>query len=269
MAKLVDYNATVISRVDINPFLIILGIKPDQQPYPFKAGQYTVVGLKASTARVKESAPEVSPKTGDAVIQRAYSIASANNAGQLDFYLALVSHGELTPRLFTLQKNDRVYIGPKATGVFTLDSVAPSKSLLLMATGTGLAPYISMLRSQMNDLKNRKVVVLHGVRHSGDLGYREELEELAHKHSNIIYMPVISQPAKDPTWTGLTGYLQESLFSGEVEKRTGLQIKPDNFDAFICGNPSMIESTIAKLSAVGFVLIKGRNPGNIHIEEYW
>lgn len=269
MAKQVDYNATVISRLDINPFLIILGIKPDQQPYNFKPGQYTVVGLKASTGRVKESTPEANPKTGDAIIQRAYSIASANNTGELDFYLALVSHGELTPRLFTLQKNDRVYIGAKATGVFTLDAVAPTKSLLLMATGTGLAPYISMVRSQMNELKNRKVVILHGVRHSGDLGYREELEELSKKHANIVYMPVISQPAKDPTWTGLSGYLQETLFSGEVEKRTSLEITPENFDAFICGNPSMIEAAIAKLTAVGFVLAKGRNPGTIHIEEYW
>lgn len=269
MAKIVQYNATVISRVDINPFLIILKIKPDQQPYHFKPGQYTVVGLKASTQRIAGSTPESNPKTGDAIIQRAYSIASENTTGELDFYLALVSHGELTPRLFTLQTNDRVYVGTKVTGVFTLDSVAPDKHLLLMATGTGLAPYISMLRSQMNELKDRKVVVLHGVRHSSDLGYREELESLSQKSHNIIYMPTISQPAKDPSWTGLTGYLQDKLFSGEVEKRTGLKIAPENFDVFICGNPAMIEATISKLVSVGFVLAKGRTPGTIHIEEYW
>jgi ferredoxin--NADP+ reductase len=177
MAK--DYNATVTSRLDINPFLIVLGIKPDQQPYNFKPGQYTVVGLKASTPRVEGSTPEANPKEGDVVIQRAYSVASGNKEAALDFYLALVSHGELTPRLFTLKEGDRVYVGAKATGVFTLDSVAPNKSLLLMATGTGLAPYISMLRTQLDELKNRKVVVLHGVRHSTDLGYREELEALS------------------------------------------------------------------------------------------
>lgn len=267
MAK--DYNATVTSRLDINPFLIVLGIKPDQQPYSFKPGQYTVVGLKASTPRVEGSTPEANPKEGDAVIQRAYSIASANTSESLDFYLALVSHGELTPRLFTLQKGDRVYVGAKATGVFTLESVAPTKSLLLMATGTGLAPYISMLRTQLNEFKNRKVVVFHGVRHSSDLGYREELEELSKKHSNIIYMPVISQPAKDPSWKGQAGYLQDLLFSGVVEQKTGLKVTPDNFDVFICGNPAMIEASIEKLSAQGFILAKGRNPGTIHIEEYW
>ena len=267
MAK--DYNATVTSRLDINPFLIILRIKPDQQPYSFKPGQYSVVGLKASTPRVEGSTPEANPKEGDAVIQRAYSIASGNTEDALDFYLALVSHGELTPRLFTLQKGDRVYVGAKATGLFTLDCVAPTKSILLMATGTGLAPYISMLRTQLEELKNRKVVVMHGVRHSTDLGYREELEELSQKHSNIIYMPVISQPAKDPSWKGQSGYLQEVLLSGIVEQKTGLKIAPDNFDVFICGNPAMIEAAIEKLSLQGFTLAKGRNPGTIHIEEYW
>jgi ferredoxin--NADP+ reductase len=82
-------------------------------------------------------------------------------------------------------------------------------------------------------------------------------------------MPVISQPAKDPSWTGLSGYLQEKLFSGIVEEKTKLKVTPDNFDVFICGNPAMIEASIVKLSEIGFVLIKGRNPGTIHIEEYW
>ena len=269
MAKQLDYNAVVTSRVDINPFLIILGVKPSVQPYPFKPGQYATLGLKASAPRIAGSTPEANPKEGDAGILRAYSISSANTSEELQFYLALVSHGELTPRLFSLQVGDKVYVSPKAVGIFTLERIEPNKNLLLMATGTGLAPYISMLRSQLDELKNKKVVVLHGVRHSGDLGYREELETLAKTHKNIVYMPVISQPAKDPSWKGLSGYLQETLFSGEVEKTTGLKVTPDNFDVFICGNPAMIEASIEKLSSVGFVLAKGKNPGTIHIEEYW
>jgi ferredoxin--NADP+ reductase len=269
MAKQVEYNASVVSRLDINSFLIILGIKPDQQPYPFKPGQYTTLALKASTPRVKEATAEANPKTGDDAIQRAYSVASANTTGVLDFYLALVSHGELTPRLFSLNVGDRVYVGPKATGLFTLEKIEEQKSLLFMATGTGLAPYISMLRSNFDWSKGRKVVVLHGVRHSSDLGYREELEELAKTQKNFFYMPVISQPSKDPTWQGLGGYLQDVLFSGEVSTKTGLKVSPDNFDVFICGNPAMIESSITKLNEVGFILAKGRTPGTIHIEEYW
>ena len=117
-----DYNATVTSRIDINPFLIILGIKPNQ-PSTFKPGQYTVLGLKASTPRVKESTPEANPKVGDVVIQRAYSIASSNTSEELQFYLALVSQGELTPRLFTLKKGDPLYVSAKCTGLFTFEKV--------------------------------------------------------------------------------------------------------------------------------------------------
>lgn len=268
MAKVVEYNAKVTSRLEINPFLIVLGVTPEQ-PVTFKPGQYVVLALKASTPRVSNSTPESNPKEGDAIIQRAYSIASANTSKELEFYLALVTAGELTPRLFSLKVGDPVYVSAKPVGLFTLDRVEEKKSLLLVATGTGLAPYISMLRSQMDVLKNKKVVVLQGARHVGDLGYRDELEVLAKKHPNIIYMPVLSQGAKDPAWKGLNGYLQDTIFSGEVEKRADLKVTPDNFDVFICGNPAMIKSAIEKLSAVGFVLAKGKTPGTIHIEEYW
>ena len=269
MAKLIDYNATVVSRTDLNPFLTILGVRPDIATVPFKPGQYTVLGLKAKETRVEGSLPDPKPKDGEQTIQRAYSIASGNQAGVLEFYLALVNHGELTPRLFALKNGDRVYASTKVTGMFTLDQVVPNKSLLLMATGTGLAPYISMLRSNYDWSQKRKVVVLHGVRHSSDLGYREELETLAKKQSNFIYLPIISQPDKDPTWKGLKGYLQETLFDGVVTKRTGLKILPENFDAFLCGNPAMIDAAIKKFTEVGFVLAKGKNPGTVHIEEYW
>lgn len=269
MAKIVDYNATVVSRVDLNPFLTIMGIKTDQATVAFKPGQYTVLGLKAREKRVEGSLPDEKLKEPDQTVQRAYSIASANHSGILEFYLALVSHGELTPRLFALQQSDRLYVSTKVTGVFTLDQVDPKKSLLLMATGTGLAPFISMVRSNFDWSTGRKVVIMHGVRHSGDLGYKDELEKLAQEQPNFIYMPIVSQPAKDLEWTGLTGYLQEVLFDGEVAKRTGLQITPENFDAFLCGNPAMIEAAIAKFNSLGFILAKGKTPGTIHIEEYW
>lgn len=269
MAKVIDYNATVVSRTDLNPFLTILGIKTDQTGGVFKPGQYTTLGLKAREKRVEGSLPDPKQKEPDQTVLRAYSIASANNSGILEFYLALVSHGELTPRLFALQPDDRLYVSPKVTGVFTLDIIEEKKHLLLMATGTGLAPFISMLRSNFDWSKGRKVVVMHGVRHSGDLGYKKELEALARQQPNFYYLPIVSQPNKDPEWKGLTGYLQEVLFEGEVAKQTGLKITPENFDAFLCGNPAMIEAAIAKFTSLGFVLAKGKIPGTIHIEEYW
>jgi ferredoxin--NADP+ reductase len=106
------------------------------------------LGLKASAPRVAgtDDDPEGDPTSagGDTLIRRAYSIASSSRADEfLEFYLTLVTSGELTPRLFHLQANDRVYVGPKAVGVFTLDRTPGDRHVLLVGTGTGLAPYVS------------------------------------------------------------------------------------------------------------------------------
>jgi ferredoxin--NADP+ reductase len=311
-----DYNATVSGREEIAPGLIILRVVPDNLPFEFKAGQYVVLGVKASVPRYGEEdgeapaaaevpvavgagAGEASASAGAAgliagtpesqaavaaqasaiaretadperMIRRAYSIASESRADEfLEFYLTLVSSGELTPRLFTLKLRDRLYVGPRAVGVFTLDKAAPSKHVLMIGTGTGLAPYMSMLRSELVCGGQRMFVVLHGARYSWDLGYRTELMGLARHCSNFHYMPVITRPQEDVTWKGRTGYLQNVIASGAVEAETGLALTPENFDIYLCGNPGMIETVIDWASARGFVRDKGHDIGTLHTEEYW
>jgi ferredoxin--NADP+ reductase len=180
-----------------------------------------------------------------------------------------VLSGELTPRLFTLKVRDRVYIGPKAVGVFTLDKVAQGKHVLMIGTGTGLAPYMSMLRSELVCNGPRQFVVVHGARFSWDLGYRTELTGLARHCGNFHYVPVITRPAEDVTWRGRSGYLQNVIASDAVEQETGLALTPDNFDIFLCGNPGMIETVIGWAEARGFVRDKGHDIGTLHTEEYW
>lgn len=264
------YNATVGQRIEVAPGLIILRVIPDDPLFSFEAGQYTVLGLKRGARRVVEADADETDGDPEKLIRRAYSIASSSLADEyVEFYVTLVASGELTPRLFALEIKDRLFLGAKATGVFTLDRVAPEKHLLLVGTGTGLAPYMSMLRSELVCGGPRRFVVLHGARYSWDLGYRNELNSLSRLCSNMTYIPVISRPGEDPTWKGLTGYLQEVLFSGVVEERTGVAVSPDTFDIFLCGNPSMIEEAKERLTAIGFTPDKGRAVGNLHIEEYW
>ncbi len=316
-----EYNATVSGRVEFAPGLIALRVVPDTLPFEFKAGQYVVLGVRASVPRFGEEdgvAPEGvevpvpvgagvaaveaaeaaggsggslgipgTPESRAAVaaqaatiardsadpermIRRAYSIASGSRADEfLEFYLTLVSSGELTPRLFSLQLRDRLYVGPKAVGVFTLDKAAPDKHILMISTGTGLAPYMSMLRSELVCGGSRKFVVLHGARFSWDLGYRTELMGLARHCSNFHYMPVITRPQEDITWKGRTGYLQNVIASGSIEEETGLPLTPDNFDIYLCGNPGMIATVIDWASDRGFVRDKGHDIGTLHTEEYW
>ena len=304
-----EYNATVSSRVEVAPGLVILRVAPDKLPFEFRSGQYVVLGLKASEPRIDESeaeAPSVvagpaeSPALAasvaaviagteesqaavdaqaasvaratadpDRMIRRAYSIASESRADEyLEFYLTVVMSGELTPRLFNLKIKDRLYVGPKAVGVFTLDK-APGKHILMIGTGTGLAPYMSMLRSELVCNGARHFVVVHGARFSWDLGYRTELTGLARHCRNFHYIPVITRPQEDVTWRGRSGYLQNLIASTAIEEETGLALTPENFDIFLCGNPGMIETVISWADARGFVRDKGHDIGTLHTEEYW
>ncbi len=304
-----EYNATVSSRVEVAPGLVIMRVVPDKLPFEFKAGQYVVLGLKASEPRIDESDPDApSVEAGghiyapaarvvateiagtaesraavdaqaasvarasadpERMIRRAYSIASESRSDEyLEFYLTVVLSGDLTPRLFKLKVKDRVYVGPKAVGVFTLDK-AVGKHILMIGTGTGLAPYMSMLRSELVCNGPRQFVVVHGARFSWDLGYRTELTGLARHCPNFHYIPVITRPQEDVTWKGKSGYLQNLIASGAIEEATSLPLTPDHFDIFLCGNPGMIETVIGWAEARGFTRDKGHDIGTLHTEEYW
>jgi ferredoxin/flavodoxin---NADP+ reductase len=265
-----SYNATVTGRIEVAPGLIILRVTPDNPLFPFEAGQYTVLGLKRKEPGATAEEGTGPPDNPEKMIKRAYSIASSSRASQYaEFYLTLVSSGELTPRLFALDEGGRLFMGPKATGVFTLARIPEGRHALLVATGTGLAPYMSMLRSEIENAGPRRFVVLHGARYSWDLGYRTELSVLSRSHSNLIYLPAISRAGDDASWNGLTGHLQDILFSGIVEERTGIPLAPDTLHVFLCGNPAMITAAKEGLIARGFTPDKGRVVGEIHTEEYW
>lgn len=268
MPKVLEYNATVVSKELINDHLLILKVQPEQEEFTFVPGQYATLGLKQSAKRIEYAKPEKDPNDDpEFMIRRAYSIASSPHESALEFYLAFVEDGTLTPRLFALEVGDKLFLNKKAVGKFTLDDVEEDKDLILMSTGTGLAPYISMLRHQFNWDTNRKTVVLHGVRHETDLGYRQELEALDEKYENFYYVPVLSRD--NPGWEGMKGYIQNVLFSDPFWDVTQLSLNSDETEVYICGNPAMIEQAIEGLEKRDFTLIKARQPGNIHIEEYW
>lgn len=264
------YNATVVGREQINPQLIILRVRPDHGLFEFKPGQFAVLGLQAREPRLPEADTENPAPAADKLIRRAYSIASSSVQKEyLEFYVTLVTSGELTPRLFGLSYGARLFLGPKASGFFTLDRVAPHKALVLIATGTGLAPYMSMLRTLLIHETERKFVVLHGARYSWDLGYRAELETLARLRPNFTYIPSITRPDEDPHFHGATGRVQNLLEQGVVQELTGVTLSPDQADVFLCGNPDMIKVVKEFLQARGFTPDDAKNPGTIHVEEYW
>lgn len=268
--KSTQYNATVVGREVINPQLLVLRVRPDAADYAFTPGQFAVLGLRAEEPRVPESDWEEVAAEPDRMIKRAYSIASASvERGYLEFYLALVTSGELTPRLFALPHGARLFVGPRASGFFTLDRVPPAKAVVLVATGTGLAPYVSMLRTLLITETVRKFVVLHGARCSWDLGYRGELESLARLRQNFTYIPSITRPEQDPHFRGQTGRIQKLVSDGLVEKLSGVRLDPADTDVFLCGNPDMILQVKSLLLQRGFTSDQGKQSGTLHVEEYW
>ena len=262
------YNATLIKLGELNSGLIIVRVQADESLFSFDAGQYTVLGLQASSARVPMSDPEEGSPSPDRLIRRAYSIASSSVENEyLEFYVSLVRSGALTPRLFALEEGDRLWLGPKAVGQFTLQQVEAEHDLILISTGTGLAPYISMVRTAHRCGEGRKFYVVHGARYSWDLGYRSELQALDHGCGTFSYLPTVTRA--DETWNGHVGRVQSVLEDGALDSILEGSLDPARQAIFVCGNPSMVEELQGRFEEIGYQVHRKGQPGNLHIERYW
>ncbi len=265
-------NATVMQIVEVSPGLAIFRVVPDEWTFDdFQAGQFGVLGLPGNADRCAVCDSEDEPADPEKIIKRAYSIASSSVTREfIEFYIVLVPSGRLTPRLFALKPGERVWLGPKIRGMFTLEDTPEDRHVVLVSTGTGLAPYMSMLRSQLTCGSRRRFAVLHGARHSWDLGYRSELMTLARMCPNFTYIPTISRPDEEPVpWAGESGYIQDLWQRDPLKEGWGFSPTPEGTHVFLCGNPSMVETMVEVLGESGFREHKRREPGQIHVERYW
>ena len=223
----------------------------DVVPAPYVPGQFVNLGLDSGGSRIK----------------RSYSVASA--AGELgEFYLTEVTGGGLTPELFQLHVGDRVWIDDRALGFFTLDYVPPARYLWLLATGTGLGPFIAMLRSPNVWQRFERIVLVHGVRQVAHLGYAEELATLVQaRGGQFAYVPIVSRDT--PPIGVQTGRLPALLDSGELERAAGLGLGPEGTHVLMCGNPAMIGDVQAVLERRDMHKHRPRKPGHISFESYW
>ncbi|MCF7807170.1 MAG: ferredoxin--NADP reductase [Candidatus Marinimicrobia bacterium] len=265
-------NATVTQKIEVSPGLMILRVVPDDWELPdFKSGQFTVLGLPGSAPRHQYSDAEPAVEDSGKLIRRAYSISSASVVKEyIEFYITMVRSGELTPRLFALKPGDKLFLSPKFTGVFTLDMVKDGANILLLGTGTGLAPYMSMLRDTLPCNRGQQYVIVHGAHHSWDLGYRSELNTIATVCDNFTYIPAITDPEEEHIkWGGETGFIQDLWERNVIQKRAGLSPSPTDTHIFLCGHPGMISAMLEKLEAEGYQEHSKKSPGNIHLERYW
>ena len=261
MAKLLEYNATLAERIDITDALTIFRVKPDTMPAErpwFVPGQYCVLGMNNAEK----------PELGST--RRSMSIASApEDDGAVEFYIRWVAKPEsenpLTHMLWKSAKpGERMYMRPVAAGVFTIkDTVGVDDPRLrvMVAAGTGSAPFVSMVRSELRRDPNAdlsKYVLLHGASYPADLGYRDELAQMVERNK-LKYWGTVSRPKEAVDWKGDVGRV-EAYFEGprldELEKRCGLAaggFTPKNVVVYICGLTGTITGTVIPLIDRGFV----------------
>ncbi|HPR64409.1 MAG TPA: ferredoxin--NADP reductase [Thermoanaerobaculia bacterium] len=245
---------------------------PDRWEFPsFSPGQHAILGLPGSAPRVAWSDSEPRTPPPGHIIKRPYSIASSSvDHAYLEFYIDLVRSGALSPRIFALQTGDRIWLSEQTRGLFTLEQVPSDRNILLIATGTGLAPYMSMVRTNLGTQTHRTLAVIHGARHSSELGYRSELQSIRRLCSNFFYLPAISRPEQEPVpWTGAVGRIQDLFIQGEIDRLTGNPPTAENTHIFLCGNPEMIMDMVEKYEERGFKEHSRRSAGNLHVERFW
>ncbi|NOZ35277.1 MAG: ferredoxin--NADP reductase [Chlorobi bacterium] len=265
------FNAVVTQIIQVSPSMKIFRIAPDGWELPdFKPGQFTALALPGSAPRVADATPNPKEFDPDKMIKRVYSIASSSKSKQfIEFYISLVRSGALTPRLFALEIGDKIELGKKMVGMFTLEQVPEDHNIVLVATGTGVAPYVSMLRSNILGGGKRKIAVIHGAANSWDLGYSSELMLLESLSDRFTYIPTILDSQNEPAaWNGDTRFVQDMWADGVIDNAWGIKPMPDNTHVFLCGNPKMVESMFELLAKDGFKEHKRKEPGEIHIESW-
>ncbi|MBM3924400.1 MAG: ferredoxin--NADP reductase [SAR202 cluster bacterium] len=224
-------KATLVDRKDISHDLMVIKLRPPFK-MEFKPGQYCTLGLDG--------------------IERAYSIASSPHEDNLEIFIELVPapDGALTPLLWKMKAGDEISIRPRCKGIFTLDE--KYQSHLMVATVTGVAPFVSMLRNYLHrGGQGHRFYVLEGASYRNEFTYDLELASMMKAHpETVVFVPTVSRP-KDPRntgWKGETGRVNE-VVERYIEK---LGLKPESTLVYACGHPGMIEDVKARLTPKGW-----------------
>ena len=218
---------------------------------PFEAGQFAKLALEVGAERVA----------------RPYSFVNAPGATPLEFYYAIVPGGPLSLRLAALKAGDRVFIAPNPAGFLVLSEVPEAQNLWLVSTGTGIGPFLSILRTAAPWQRFGRVVLVHAARHPRELVYAEVLAGIASAHSEQF--ACIQVTSREPAGNALHGRIPALLRDGSLEARAGCGLSAAASQVMLCGNPEMVKDATAALGERGMKKHRRRDPGHITMENYW
>jgi len=219
---------------------------------PFTAGQFTKLGLEIDGERV----------------QRAYSYVNAPGNPDLELYRVNVPEGKLSPRLHVMQPGDEIMLVSEAAGFFVLNEVPDCKTLWMLATGTALGPYLSILQEGRDLERFENIVLLHAVRYANDLSYLPLMQELQQRYEGKLRIQTVV--SRETIAGSLTGRVPALIENGELEAAVGLSMDTESSHVMLCGNPQMVRDTQQLLKETRQMTKHlRRRPGHMTAEHYW
>ncbi len=244
-------NGTVIAQHEWAKDLYSIQVDAEQ-PLEFVAGQFTKIGL---------------PVDGAKPLMRPYSFVSAPHETPYEFlYDDLLEQGNLTPQLVRLQPGDPILLSARPSGLLVLDNLPAAKYLFMIGTGTGVGPFISILKTESVWQQFEKIVLYYCVRTSDYIAYKDLITEIqASRGDQLVFLPSVTRESVSGC---LSCRVTEALKNGQLEKAAGISINTD-CQFLMCGNPKMVTEMSAGLAERGLLRNRRAKPGNVTIEKYW
>jgi ferredoxin--NADP+ reductase len=216
----------------------------------FSAGQFVRIALDVGAERVA----------------RPFSFVNAPEDPVLEFYGVIVPEGPLSPRLAELRPGERLWVADNPSGFLVLEEVPPAEDLWMLATGTGIAPFLSILRTETPWRQYRRVILVHAARHARELVYSDLLFDIEKKYENRF--KIIKFVSREDSSGTLQGRIPAAIRDGRLE-RAGGPISPEKSQFMLCGNPQMLKDVAAALGERGLRKHRRRSPGHITVESFW
>ena len=220
----------------------------------FRAGQFVRIALDL-----------VEGDAGSRVA-RPFSFVNPPEDPVLEFYGIVVPQGPLSPRLANLRTGDALYVATNPAGFLVVSELPDAETLWLVSTGTGIAPFLSILRTEAPWQRFGSVVLVHAVRHARELVYREMISNLVKGKNNFKYVTFVSREAAPES---LAGRIPAAIRDGRLEAAAGLRLGSEGSQVMLCGNPEMLTDVTAALAERGMRKHRRRAPGHITVESFW
>lgn len=267
-------TVTVLSKTTWTPNLFSFTVsRPDS--FKFTAGQFVRLGVNPSRLKYyQQQSSEGADEVPNEDIFRAYSIVSSPFDEVLEFFSIVIPDGAFTSQLQHLEVGDELLLNTMPFGFLTLARYQKPlpKDLWLLATGTGLAPFLSMLQDLKTWEDYEHIVLAYSARSVEELAYIELIERLqadfgslVDNPAKLIFIPIVT---REPVDGALTERLPKLLLDGTLQERAGIALDVDSTHVMLCGNPEMVEDTKEALKTLGLVMNR-RGEGNIAVENYW